>query len=64
MAEKKENLCAKCRGTKRVSAGLRVCECGKEMSWGEMKCCASCARKRRVCQWCGATLASPKRRRK
>lgn len=64
MSKPKESLCSSCRDSSRISAGLRVCECGKEMSWGEMKCCAGCARKKGVCQWCGAKLASPKRRRK
>lgn len=65
MTKKNESLCDGCRAKRRVSAGLRVCECKAEMSYGEMACCAACAKKKGVCQWCGAkTPAPPKTRRR
>jgi hypothetical protein len=59
MPKKKECLCDGCRATRRASAGLRICECRAEMSYGEKACCATCAKKKGICQWCGAKLPAP-----
>lgn len=56
---KTETLCKECQKIKRVSAGLRICTCGTELQYGENVCCEPCARKKKICKWCGASLPAP-----